>query len=166
MESVLGAMSLMMKSSTTIISLSAHTHTRLYTKHHNQPSKTHTQTHILRPLQHSATYIWCWRVQGLRLVQASQPLADSGKCSYSVWSVLMAKYSCSAPVLPFPWNKCPKLHKVHRVLYTIATLSQQNTHAEKQTLMKHLDLKRDSNNECSRSNLMASFPRLSRLHAL
>lgn len=71
---VLGAMSLMMNSSTTITTLSlpckcTHTHTLMCTKNitASQPTHTHIRSNNTtpQPLQHLATYIWCWRVQGL-----------------------------------------------------------------------------------------------------
>lgn len=167
-DSVLGAMSLMMNSSTTIITLylpppfvSAYRHTRVRTKHHNLPTNTHTDATSPQPLQHSATYIWCWRVQGLRLAQASQPPADSGECSCSVWRGWMADYS-------FCWNKCPKLCTVHINLY--ARPSHEHTRADsKRELIHtymHLDLRIDPNKCCCRSGLMTSCPLLIQLRAL
>lgn len=70
-DCVLGAMSLMMNSSTTITTLpyhvSAYTHIQWCVEKHHNP----------QALQHSATYIWCWRVQGVGLAKASLPPADS-----------------------------------------------------------------------------------------
>lgn len=88
-DSVLGAMSLMMNSSTTIIppphprpptfrlSAYAHTHTCLCTKHRSLPTNTHTHSDSTssppQPLQHSATYIWCRRERAGAKVGPGRP---------------------------------------------------------------------------------------------
>lgn len=119
-DGVLGAMSLMMNSSTTIITLSKCLHT--YTGAHkttttSPPTHTHADTTSPQPLQRSPTYIWCWREQGLRLAQASQPKADSEECSCSVWHVWMEERSAlsaetNAPSFVRYIQICTQVHPV------------------------------------------------------
>lgn len=94
-DSVLGAMSLMMNSSTTIIppphprpptfrlSAYAHTHTCLCTKHRSLPTNTHTHSDSTSPppspcSTRRPTSGVGEREQGLRLARAGLPPADSG----------------------------------------------------------------------------------------
>lgn len=131
---------------------------------------THTQTHthrhhIPQPLQHSATYIWCWRVQGLRLAQASQPPADSGECSCSVWRVWMAEYSSSAFSAEI---NAPSFVRTYKSVHNCIP-SHDHTRAKVRKLSymyMHLDLRIDPNNCCRRSCVMTSCSLLIQLHAL
>lgn len=174
-DTVLGAMSLMMNSSTTIITIPPHTlsppskcmHT--YTCVHKTQPPQHTLTHrrhIPQPLQHSPTYIWCWRVQRLRLARARPPPADSGDCWCGAWDACLCG-RCSTlcfSLLEQTPPSCTRCIPVWTQRHHVTWARMWGLGAKRSYV--HSDLRIDSNNCCSRSGLMTSCPVLGQLHAL
>lgn len=76
-----------------------------------QPPHHYRQSRRLclpQPLQRSATYIWCLKVQGLGLAQATRPWAHSTECSCSTWP---------APILGDSGSFFIEMHAVRFVVH-------------------------------------------------
>lgn len=132
--------------------VSAYTHIQWCVEKHHNP----------QALQHSATYIWCWRVQGVGLAQASLPPADS--VGGFMWHAMCVN-SWALLLRSFLRNKFPQLCKVHTNLYTIA-FCHMNTHVQIVGIHSYLhsDFRTEPNKSCITSGLMTSCPLLIQLH--